>query len=92
MLALVDKPDPVAEPLLYVIWRNMEELAELCQSRVSNSGVTVHMEAVRDLKHQTRYRPLTTYWEPESIKKRSAAWAKIVMFFYRSRVVREEGL
>jgi superfamily II DNA or RNA helicase len=91
LLALVEKPDSVSEPLLYIIWCNVEELAKLCQTQVSGLGVTIRMEAVRDMRHQTRYKPLVTYWEPESIKKRSAAWAKIIMFFCRSRAVGEEG-
>ena len=61
LLALVEKPDLVSEPLLYIIWCNIEELAKLYQTQVLGLGVIIRMKAVRDIRHQTRYKPLVTY-------------------------------
>jgi hypothetical protein len=88
MMASVAAPstDPEKpEPYETVIWNAMAEVAQISQMTVSKAGVFVRMEAVRSEKHQTRYMPLETYWEPEEIKRRVQPWRQMMVFFVRTQ-------
>lgn len=88
LMESVQKPgsDPEnPEPFEEAIWEAMTEVARISQTTVSQSGVFVRMEAIRTEEHQTRYSPLETYWDPESIDRRAQPWRQMLMFFVRTQ-------
>jgi hypothetical protein len=87
LLAAVEKPgcNPEKEERFeVVVWKAMTDVATISQDTVSKASVFVRMEAIRTEEHQTRYTPLETYWDPESIDRRAQPWRQILMFFVRS--------
>jgi superfamily II DNA helicase RecQ len=88
MIASVTAPstDPEKpEPYETVVWKAMTDVAQISQMTVSKAGVFVRMEAVRSEKHQTRYTPLETYWDPDEIARRVQPWRQMMMFFVRTQ-------
>jgi hypothetical protein len=88
MMASVAAPsaDPEGpEPYETVIWKAITDVAQISQMTVSKAGVFVRMEAVRSEKHQTRYMPLETYWDPEEIARRVQPWRQMMLFFVRTQ-------
>jgi superfamily II DNA helicase RecQ len=88
MMAAVAPPsqDPEEpEPYETVIWKAMTDVAQISQMTVSKAGVFVRMEAVRSEKHQTRYTPLETYWDPDEIARRVQPWRQMMVFFVRTQ-------
>ena len=88
LMASIAKPntDPEnPEPFEEAIWEAMTDVARMSQQTVSKAGVFVRMEAVRTEKQQTRYMPLETYWDPESVDRRAQAWRQMLMFFVRTQ-------
>jgi hypothetical protein len=88
LLAAVEKPDSnpgKEEQFEEIVWKTMTEVAMTSQETVSKSGVFVRMEAIRTEEHQTRYTPLETYWDSESLDRRAQPWRQVLMFFMRSR-------
>ena len=83
------KPNPndpeKPEPYETVIWKAMTEVARISQMTVSKAGVFVRMEAVRSEKHQTRYTPLETYWDPDEIARKVQPWRQMMVFFVRTQ-------
>jgi hypothetical protein len=77
LLASVEKPggNPEKEEHFEeIVWGTMTRVATTSQDTVSKSGVFIRMEAIRTEEHQTRYTPLETYWDPESIDRRAQPW------------------
>ena len=80
------------EGIAAVVWKAMREVARTSQLSVIHSvGVFIRMEAIRTEKHQTRFQPLQSYMDEDSVDDRVRSWQQILMFFVRTQAEHDWG-
>lgn len=94
LLKLVEEPEQVdtanvrhnrKEMMAWLIWEAVGELGSYCQTTVAKDvGSFVLFEAIRTEKHQTRYSPLTSYSQHDSIYRHVHPWQQIVLYFLQN--------
>lgn len=68
LLDCIAAPDEATERELWMIWRGMDRMVQVCQNTVvSRAGLYIRFEAVRTEKHQTRYTPLKGYIDRKAV-------------------------
>ena len=74
------------EEIAAVIWKAMKDVARASQTSVMHRiGIFIRMEAIRTEKHQTRFQPLQTYMDEDSVDSHVQPWQQVLMFFVRTQ-------